>query len=101
MSEPSRPKFIRNALYPMTIRSGDDILYSEAKIIIGDSKYYIYRELSEGPTLVEEGYIYDYDKSTLTLITETDTYTLSKSGGCGCGSRLKHFNPFFGVPYGK
>lgn len=85
----------------MTIRDGDEIKYTEAKIIIGDANYYIYQETIDGPTLIEEGPIYDYDRNTLTLITDTTTYHLIKSGGCGCGSRLKHFNPFFGVPYGN
>lgn len=97
----SSPKFIRNALFPVTIRSDDNILYSEVKIIIGDVNYYIYQETIDGPTLVEEGAVYDYSRENLTLVTESETYYISKSGGCGCGSRLKHFNPFFGVPYGK
>jgi len=97
----NQPKFIRNSLYPMTIRSNDEILYTEVKIIIGDTHYYIYDETIDGPTLVEEGAVYDYSRESLTLTTETATYHLSKSGGCGCGSRLKFFNPFFGVPYGN
>lgn len=95
------PKFIRNSLYPVTIRSNDEILYKEVKIIIGDTNYYIYDETIDGPTLVEEDAIYDYSRDPLQLLTPTQTYHLSKSGGCGCGSRLKHFNPFFGVPYGN
>lgn len=101
MSEITPPKFIRNAFFPVTIRSDDEILYTEVKIFITDINYYIFKETIDGPTLVEDGAIFDYTKENLTLTTETSTYYISKSGGCGCGSRLKHFNPFFGVPYGK
>lgn len=101
MNEITQPRFIRNSLFPVTIRSNDEIIYNEVKIIIADTNYYIFEETIDGPTLVEEGAVYDYSRENLVLTTESAEYHLSKSGGCGCGSRLKHFNPFFGVPYGK
>lgn len=104
--EPLAPaKSISLDLFPASIKSEDDVLYTKARIVVTDAHFYIFTVGSSGfPILTESGALYDFQRNgSVTSCTIQDEsgriLHVNKDAGCGCGNTLVSFQPFLGVPF--
>lgn len=97
-------KSISLDLFPATVREGDTLLHTKARVVITDAHYYIFTVGETGfPVVSEQGALYDFSRLGVThcaMTTEDNTVlTVDRDVGCGCGNTLASFQPFLGVPY--
>lgn len=104
------PRFLRFNLYPLSTQVFDSdgnpqMANAATRNVVTDDEIYVYTDSSEGPAVWFTGRLDDFSGDATNGWTvetsEGQTVKFTRTTGCGCGSRLKGFNPFPGVPFGK